>query len=292
MSEIEHFQNGIALIRDAMEIPKEIIDELLVISKGQWEHQYVVEGNEVINKASGTRTPIEFHGQDPIRVQVHSPPVIPQVEFWDDFWREAADVCYAALLQYIEKYPMILSQLWWCNRGHALVYDAPMGHLFGHHDNDCGYSFAAWDDIVGKSELSTHNVVSTTLHLVDTPDGGGVTFPYADNLHFPCRAGDILLFPANYLGAHEIEYVNEGHRMSYLTFYCQGSNEPLRIPPNAEQAEINFTEHQTDASLTWCDTIDTDFMEASGWSLKRLDKEHPNWLQRGPGEPWGHASRD
>ena len=76
--------------------------------------------------------------------------------------------------------------------------------------------------------------------------------------------------------------------MSYLTFYCQGSNEPLRIPPNAEQAEIFFREHQTEASLTWCDTIDTDFMESSGWSLERLDKEHPNWLQRGPGEPWGH----
>ena len=64
MSEIEHFQNGIALIRNAMEIPEEIIDELLVISKGQWEHQYVVEGDEVVNKATGTRTPIEFHGQE------------------------------------------------------------------------------------------------------------------------------------------------------------------------------------------------------------------------------------
>ena len=36
MTEIEHFQNGIALIRDAIKIPKEITDELLVISKAQW----------------------------------------------------------------------------------------------------------------------------------------------------------------------------------------------------------------------------------------------------------------
>lgn len=62
-----------------------------------------------------------------------------------------------------------------------------------------------------------------------------MSIPYF-NIDIKPSAGDILLMPANYLGAHEIHEVTSGSRYSYLGWYAQGSAHSEKgIDPNEPQ---------------------------------------------------------
>ena len=138
-----------------------------------------------------------------------------------------------ALLRYIEIFTLILPSIWWRTQGHILAY-GPGSSMGLHSDNDVNYQPGFEPDL----QLATRNVVGIIIYLnssVDDEDllqdndylGGEIEFVYAGVKYKP-KAGDILMFPSNYLGSHMIHECTKGNRYAYIGYYCQGSADPDR----------------------------------------------------------------
>ena len=268
MYEMEHYANGISIQRAVIKTPTNLVEQLLELRNGQLQDQYEFEGDVAIHKTSGIKYDLEKDIlQQPIRVHPHAHDM--NVEFW----AECDRLCYNAVLEYIKKYPTIIGSLWWRNRGHVLIYE-PGAFLGLHQDQDVGYTWSNRENVIGQYEISTRNTISTTMHMVDS-DGGEMHFPYADLTIEACE-GDILVFPANYLAAHQVTPVKEGsRRISYLAWFGQGSEKPL-TQPNGPLDIVEPQEGRIDPFM-WCPTLPEDFMNASGWTDDEMKSKYPAW---------------
>ena len=195
---VEHYGNGVSHYKNVIDVPQSIIDELLYLRDAEFDAQYEKDGDLLISTQTGIVDNIDVVLEKPVRVQVHQPPAEASDEHYE-WWKYASDVCWGVLLKYLAR-------------------------LLAHHDNDVGYAWPVNEKIAGFTEVSAQNVVSTTMHLCDS-EGGSMVFPYLDNLEIETKAGDVLVFPANYLATHGITPGQEGsRRISYLTFWGQGSH--------------------------------------------------------------------
>jgi hypothetical protein len=99
-----------------------------------------------------------------------------------------------------------------------------------HNDNDVNYQPGFEPDL----QLATRNVVGAIIYLNSSVknkediikheyNNGEIIFPYAKANHTP-KAGDVLIFPSNYLGTHEIEPCQNGSRYAYIGYFAQGSS--------------------------------------------------------------------
>lgn len=143
------------------------------------------------------------------------------------------EAMHEALLRYIEIFPMLLPSIWWRTQGHILAY-GPGSAMGLHSDNDVNYQPGFEPDL----QLATRNVVGVIIYLNSSVDskedikgneylGGEIEFVYAGIKYKP-KAGDVLMFPSNYLGTHEIHKCSHGSRYAYIGYYCQGSEAPER----------------------------------------------------------------
>jgi hypothetical protein len=140
---------------------------------------------------------------------------------------------YDCAILYADIYPMILPSLWWRMQGHVLAYGP--GSLMGlHSDNDVNYQPGFEPDL----QVATRNVVGSIIYLNSSVEsenlldgknyvGGEISFPYANIVYRP-QAGDLLMFPSNYLGTHEVLQCKAGERYAYIGYYCHGSEDPSR----------------------------------------------------------------
>lgn len=145
------------------------------------------------------------------------------------FFQDCENIIYKSLLRYIEIYPMILRNIWWKTLGHVLAY-GPGSDMGLHNDNDVNYQ----PDFEPDLQLATRNVVGAIIYLnssvQDKKDiikheynSGEIFFPYA-NVKYTPKSGDILMFPSNYLGTHEIHPCLNGSRYAYIGYFAQGSS--------------------------------------------------------------------
>ena len=279
---MEHFSNGIAIERNAIKVPDFIIDELVAMRDYTQNLIYDFSDTHVTHRDSGVVYPINTVNEWPIIVHPHYPPQnFKRAEGAVDFWNKTEQEIYKHVLKYLEEYPVLIHSLWWRDKGHALVYEPGAG-LQLHQDNNVGYSWNTRNEVVGRNEVSSRNVLTTTLH-VDSCKGGDMHFPYA-GLNFPVERGDLLIFPANYLGAHEVRTVEEGsRRLSYLGWFGQGSTEPLNTPVEDEESGkferllIFDPDEFPEANFLWQKHIDRDFMESSGWTDEEMHDKYPAW---------------
>ena len=277
---MEHYACGVAIKRAVIKTPQSIIDELVTLRDLQLSKEYDFDGDVATHKHSG----IVYHNkrdilEQPTRVHPHGRDGSIELSDFtvDDYWFDVDRLCYLAVLEYIQKYPTIITSLWWKNRGHVLVYE-PRAFLSRHQDQDIGYTYDTRENVIGKHEISTRNVISTTMHIADC-EGGEMYFPYAD-LTVEAREGDIILFPANYLGSHEITPVAEGNRrLSYLQFFGQGSMEALT---SAEEG-LAITEPREGFidPFMWCPTIRGDFLKYSSWTAEEVTSQYPAFGHEG-----------
>lgn len=181
-------------------------------------------------------------------------------DIYKDFFYECENIIYQCLLKYIEIFPMLLPCLWWKTKGHVVAYGA--GSSFGLHcDNDINYQPGAIPD----QQLAIRNVVGSLLYMnscVKDPEnadpycytGGEIQFPYAGVKHSP-KSGDILMFPSNYLGTHEVLPVLSGERYAYVGYFAQGSSDPER------GININNDTGKIDSGQAWMPTLFADYKE-------------------------------
>jgi len=132
------------------------------------------------------------------------------------------------LLKYFVLFPLAYKNVWWKVKGHIVSYSTEHGGTFlGPHSDTSGdysYGFPHPGD-----QLATRNSISCIVYLNDNFEGGHHYFNYLDIDYTP-KTGDIMMFPSNYVAAHEVRPVTSGNRYSYLGWYAHGS-------PNGEYNE-------------------------------------------------------
>jgi hypothetical protein len=183
-----------------------------------------------------------------------------------DFFKACEDTLYACMLRYIEIFPMMLTCLWWRTQGHIVGYGK--GGRFGKHcDNDVNYQPGAEPD----QQLAIRNVLGGLIYFNDSVSeiqdkhdyvGGEIVFPYANFTYFP-KAGDVLMFPSNYLGTHKVMECKEGERYAYVGYFAHGSSDPHRGVNIRQPSEV------MDSGQVWMPSIVDDY-------LKAIEKKHGN----------------
>ena len=194
-------------------------------------------------------------------------------EKYFNFFNACEDALYACMLRYVEIFPMMLPTLWWRTQGHIVGYGK--GGRFGKHcDNDVNYQPGAEPD----QQLAIRNVlggliyfnnsVTSISEISDNNDyvGGEIYFPYADFTYSP-KAGDILMFPSNYLGTHKVLECEYGERYAYVGYFAQGSNDPSR--------GVNIRQPSTimDSGQVWMPNIMKDYLKSIEEKYSKEDAE-------------------
>ena len=202
-------------------------------------------GEEVYVNNSGYYFPIETIDQMPYRAtRIHKDQELQAIKtlaFIDE-------VKYKCLLKYIEMFPLVYKCVWWQSRGHITQYKSNV-YMGPHADIQTDYMYGLPHP---SQQLAMKNVVGSIFYINDSVSSekelngknftaGSHYFPYLDIEYFP-KKGDILMFPSDYMAAHQIKPTGAGVRYAYLGWYCHGTpnkelNEnvldPLEDPANA-----------------------------------------------------------
>lgn len=145
------------------------------------------------------------------------------------------DIRYKYLLKYLEVFPLAYKCIWWTVKGHILQYN-PGVYLGAHSDSSVEYSYGIHTP---ENQLPLRSVLTSLIYFNSSTcdqevrsdldySGGEHYFNYLDIKYKP-EKGDVLMFPANYMAAHEVLPVTEGRRYSYLGWYSQGTpNEKVK----------------------------------------------------------------
>lgn len=142
------------------------------------------------------------------------------------FFADVENIKDEYLLKYMTKFPLAYKNIWWKVKGHLVSYSADKGGDFlgQHSDTSADYAYGYPHP---SSQLATKNTVSCVVYLNEDFDGGHHYFNYLDIDIVP-KIGSIIMFPSNFIAAHEITPVTRGTRYSYLGWYSHGSpNEAL-----------------------------------------------------------------
>jgi hypothetical protein len=109
-------------------------------------------------------------------------------------------------------FPEIVDCLRWRSDAHIAEY--PEGSGMGmHHDNAIGGA--------GENENPVFNVLSISLILSDRCTGGELVFKHP-NVEIAPVKGNLIIYPSGFLGAHAVNDIKSGVRISYLEFVGQG----------------------------------------------------------------------
>lgn len=205
-------------------------------------------GEQVYVNKSGYYFPIKIIDEMPYRAtRIHSDEELQAIKtlaFIDE-------VKYKCLLKYIEMFPLVYKCVWWQSRGHITEYKTDV-YMGPHADIQTDYMYGIEHP---KQQLAMKNVVGSIFYINDSVKSenelngknftrGSHYFHYLDIEYSP-KKGDILMFPSDYMAAHEVKPTGAGTRYAYLGWYCHGSPnqmlgeyvlDPLQDPANAIKA--------------------------------------------------------
>lgn len=138
---------------------------------------------------------------------------------WLDFVQQCEDAIYAGLVEYCKYFPDAATTAWWRPRGHIAGYENGQ-HIGPHCDDQIPWEWGTRP----QSQVSMFNNTSTNLYLNTCGldyQGGQMNFPSIPAEYSP-KAGDVVMYPSNYIGRHEVLPVTEGSRYAFLTMACYG----------------------------------------------------------------------
>jgi hypothetical protein len=100
------------------------------------------------------------------------------------------------------------------------------GFLGPHADCDSNYRTRDGKRYLPMTEFPTRQTISISANLNQGGrdyKGGILSFPYYD-IDIDMSAGDVVVFPANYMGMHELTTVTDGDRHAYLVAFGSGTD--------------------------------------------------------------------
>jgi len=260
--QLEELGPGIVLFKNAIEIDQDlIIPYLFSLKEKAIKEDYTIiysDDNKpvyAVNR-SGHRYSIEDIDKSCSHIMHFAD---QQDSLYYDFFKTCEESIYQCLIRYIEKFPMAAPCLWWKTQGHVVAYSP--GSSFGlHADNDVNYQPGAIPD----QQLATRNVIGALIYFNDSVDelsdikkyeyiGGEIIFPYL-NVKYKPKAGDLIMFPSNFLAAHEVKECHGGYRYGYVGYFAQGSSD--------ESRGINIREKTSviDSGQVWIPELFDDYL--------------------------------
>jgi hypothetical protein len=275
--EAEELGTGVILFKNVIDIDQDlIIPYLFSLKEKAVQEDYTIiysDQNEplyAINR-SGHRYDIEDIDKSCSHIMHFAD---QQGSSYYNFFEQCENIIYQCLLRYIEKFPMAAPCLWWKTQGHVVAYSP--GSNFGlHADNDVNYQPGAIPD----QQLATRNVVGALIYFNDSVDelsdikkyeyvGGEIVFPYLNVVYKP-KAGDLIMFPSNFLAAHEVKDCLGGSRYGYVGYFAQGSSD--------ESKGINIRDKKSviDSGQVWIPELFDDY-------FKYLNKKYGDSLSKYP----------
>lgn len=272
----KHLGNGVVLFENAIEMDWDYI--ILLSSKlieEEWSSMYTPAvhpetGEQQFVNRSGFFFKEEDFSRMPKRAgQIHLKEEL-EIKSLLYFLEDAK---YKYLLKYLECFPLAYKCIWWMVKGHILEYNKNV-YLGSHSDNSVEYLYNIH---VPNDQLPLRSVLTNLVYFnssVEDKDsigidytGGEHYFNYFDITYKPKR-GDILMFPSNYMAAHEVLPVKEGKRYSYLGWYSQGTpNQNVKEYVADPIKEKELAEKATNVYLT---SLREDFREhllINGYSI-------------------------
>jgi hypothetical protein len=128
------------------------------------------------------------------------------------------------LLKYFVLFPLAYKNVWWKVKGHIVSYSVEHGGKFlgQHSDTSADYMYGMPEP---SDQLATRNTVSCIVYLNEEFGGGEHYFNYLE-IEYKPKTGDIMMFPSNYVAAHEVKPTTSGSRYTYLGWYSHGSPNP------------------------------------------------------------------
>ncbi len=178
----------------------------------------VFNGVECVINKSGHRIPVADLAKTCIRISSLSGTTL-------NFARLLESVFWSLLPSYVECYPMALPCLWWETEGHYIKY-AEGSELGLHADNDINFQYQKEPE----QQLGAQHVLASIAYVGGSWEGGEIEFPYLGITVSP-EPGDVLMFPANFVTAHQVMPVRSGERYAYLSYFGQGSPAWVMQPP-------------------------------------------------------------
>lgn len=230
--EPQHLGSGVILFKNAITLNwEEVISTSSKMIDEEWNQMYSPAvhpetGADVFVNKSGFFFDKEDLNKMPKRAgQIHSRDEKDIVELLD-FLENAR---YKYLLKYLEVFPLAYKCIWWNVKGHILQYQKDV-YLGSHSDNSVEYSYGIHtpeDQLPLRSVITSliyFNTSSSDINNIDNSEyyGGEHYFNYLDIKYRP-EKGDLIMFPSNYMAAHEVLPVTKGVRYSYLGWYSQGT---------------------------------------------------------------------
>lgn len=226
--------SGIMQFKNVLDIPQEKV--LPYID----QYSYVPSCGLEIYEEDGVKKARDFEGNEqpyanllalPLRLGGFGMPG-PVEDYTEEdivqFFNDCERSLYLCLMRYIDIHPMILNTIWWKARGHVLKY-LPGASLGMHNDNDTNFRVIDGQRYFSQREVAMYQVVNAIIYFNDSYEGGEFRFPYA-NVTIKPDAGDIVFFPANYVGSHAVAPVKSGERYTYLAQFGHGvsKNDEIR----------------------------------------------------------------
>jgi hypothetical protein len=182
------------------------------------------------------------------------------------------------LLKYFLLFPIAYKNVWWKVKGHIVSYSSEHGGTFlgSHSDTSADYSYGFPHPV---DQLATRNTVSCIVYLNDNFEGGQHYFNYLDIEYTP-KAGDILMFPSNYMAAHEVRPIISGSRYTYLGWYSHGSpntdyNESVEDPEkNPDSARYATNVYMTNLRKDFKKLLDSMGQDAPQHAVALVESMH------------------
>lgn len=261
-----HLGGGVVHFKNAVDVKREImapwIDSNAQSAHEQrWKYQKDLDGQTYAINEDGNKFSLEQVEEVPVRVlQPVTESTEPHIV---DIFRNWEDQIYKCLIKYIHRFPFAVGTIWWRSRGHVLRYDE--GDYLGvHNDNDSNYRATGGERFIPRGQVQMRQVIAAMLYINDCVDsdekldgtnytGGELFFPYL-NISHQAKAGDILLFPTNYMATHGVNTVRSGKRYGYLEFFSQGISHPEVLINVAEPADCDNW-----CRPHWIDSVYDDF---------------------------------
>jgi len=245
-SKAKHLGGGVVLFENAISFDSEWV---CGFAEKQVSHERAQMYTEAIDPETGKMAFLNKSGYyfdaDGVREMPRRGSSIHRTEDLDvkkflEFLEESKD---AYLLKYFVLFPLAYKNVWWKVKGHIVSYSTEHGGIFlgQHSDTSADYMYGMPEP---SDQLATRNTVSCIVYLNDGFEGGEHYFNYLD-IEYKPKTGDIMMFPSNYVAAHEVKPVTNGSRYTYLGWYSHGSpnleynesvEDPVKSPETASFA--------------------------------------------------------
>lgn len=216
---IKHLGSGIVLFEDLLDqATLDAIDLNLIYSQSsevliekENGRNFLHNGHEIPNEADVVNIPTRF---------MEKIETIP-------YFKTLNNALYLALVEYCKLFPVAVECITNYVGAHFIRYTKGC-EMGPHSDGSLPYEDGT---VTPKSFTTLGNTLTASVILNDGFTGGTIYFPTWD-IEVTPKPGSALMYPSNYIGAHEVRQVTSGIRWVYLAFFCHGdrwltTNEPL-----------------------------------------------------------------